>query len=148
MGKKPGVLIKMSKTFDHDIDPLNFTSDYAATGEFAAFKRRFIIRSGNKYLFKDVKDIAYFFAEGKYVYLVTNDLGKYLIEYTLEKLEERLDNYLFFRVKRNLIVKIDSIKEFVTYRGGRLKLVLSPSPGEEIIISREKVLEFKRWVDA
>jgi two-component system LytT family response regulator len=61
---------------------------------------------------------------------------EYIVSYTLEQLEANLDPELFMRVHRSAIVRLDTIKEMVTWFSGRLKLVLTG--GHEVIASRER----------
>ena len=94
-----------------------------------------------------VDQISVFYAEGRDVYLVTTQGKKFIIDYTLESLEEILDPTLFFRLNRTFILNIDAIKDVVIYTNSRLKIILHNDLGKEIIVSREKVNDFKEWFD-
>ncbi len=60
----------------------------------------------------------------------------YIVSYTLEQLEARLDPQAFMRVHRSAIVQLDRIREMISWFSGRYKLVIEG--GHEIIASRER----------
>ncbi|MDQ6477203.1 LytTR family DNA-binding domain-containing protein [Dyadobacter sp. LHD-138] len=66
---------------------------------------------------------------------------------TLEELDQQLDPKYFFRANRQYIVHIDAIKQVHNYFNGKLKIELAKNPEIEIIVSREKALSFKTWMD-
>lgn len=111
------------------------------------YKDRFMVRMGNHIHSIPTVDIAYFYAEGRDVYLKRNNGKKYLIEYTLESLEELLDPKLFMRTNRSFLVYINSIEDVVVYANRRLKLTLNPNAEDEVVVSREKVAQFKQWFE-
>jgi DNA-binding LytR/AlgR family response regulator len=68
------------------------------------------------------------------------------VEYTLEELEAMLDPQFFFRINRSLLIAFKSVAQIHPYFGNRLKLVLEPAMEKDIIVSREKVGDFKTWL--
>ena len=78
---------------------------------------------------------------------MTNQPRKFIVDYTLESLENLLDPKIFFRLNRTFIVNINSIKDVLVYSNSRLKITLVQEFDKEIIVSREKVAEFKEWFD-
>lgn len=120
----------------------------ALTNEsFRSYKSRFMVKLGEHIRSITVDQISVFYAEGRDVYLVTTQGKKFIIDYTLESLEEILDPTLFFRLNRTFILNIDAIKDVVIYTNSRLKIILNNDLGKEIIVSREKVNDFKEWFD-
>ncbi|MBO9561604.1 MAG: LytTR family transcriptional regulator DNA-binding domain-containing protein [Niastella sp.] len=111
-----------------------------------AWRTRFLVRQGQKFASIETATIAYFFSEGRFIFFKTFDSQKYLVEYTLEELESMLDPQLFFRINRSLLIAFKSVEQIHPYFGNRLKLFLDPSMEKEILVSREKVNEFKRWL--
>ena len=91
--------------------------------------------------------ISFFFADGRDVYLVTNQLRKFIIDFTLEALEEILDPKTFYRINRSYIVNINAIQDVVVYSNSRLKITPTIKWENEMVVSREKVGEFKSWFD-
>jgi two-component system response regulator LytT len=87
-------------------------------------------------------EIKCFFSENKGKYIHTFDNRNYLIESTLEVVEQELDSKEFFRISRKFIIPFKAIKEIVLYSNSRLRLILPSYKEEEVIVSREKVSEF------
>lgn len=112
-----------------------------------SYKNRFMVKLGDHIKSITSDQISLFFADGRDVYLVTQQLRKFIIDYTLESLEEILDPKLFHRVNRSYIVHISAIQDVVVYSNSRLKITPHIKWESEIIVSREKVSEFKEWFD-
>ena len=111
------------------------------------YKRRFMIKSGNKILAVPVEKIAYFFSQNKLTYIVTTDDRKYPYDQPLEIIDQQLDPKVFFRANRKYVVKFDAIDEIHPYFKGRIKINLKPEADDEVVISAEKTPEFKHWLD-
>ena len=110
------------------------------------YKKRFTIKIGQYLKVIAGEEIECFFSENKGTYIHTFDNRNYLIESTLEFLEQKLDAKEFYSINRKFIIPIKAIKEIVVYSNSRLKVIL-PSYGEdEVIVSREKVADFKVWI--
>lgn len=111
------------------------------------YKNRFMVKLGEHIRSITSEQISIFFADGRDVYLVSNQGRKFIIDYTLESLDEILDPALFFRINRTFIVNINAIKDVFVYSNSRLKVTLQQEFDKEIIVSREKVGDFKEWFD-
>lgn len=112
-----------------------------------AYKNRFMVKLGDHIRSITADQISFFFADGRDVYLVTNQLRKFIIDYTLESLDEILDPRGFFRCNRSYILNISAIQDVMVYSNSRLKVTPNVKWESEIIVSREKVNEFKLWFD-
>lgn len=112
-----------------------------------SYKTRFMVKIGDHIRSITADQVLFFFADGRDVYLVTQQSRKFIIDFTLESLEEVLDPAQFFRVNRTYIVNIPYIHDVVMYSNSRLKITTQPAWDKEIIVSREKVSEFKNWFD-
>jgi two-component system LytT family response regulator len=120
----------------------------AAFGQPAkAYKNRFMVKLGDHIRSITSDQISFFFADGRDVYLVTNQLRKFIIDYTLESLEEILDPKTFYRTNRSYIIHISAIQDVIVHSNSRLKITPNVKWDNEIIVSREKVNEFKEWFD-
>jgi DNA-binding LytR/AlgR family response regulator len=63
-------------------------------------------------------------------------------------LQSMLDPRKFFRINRECIVNIDAITLMHSYSSSRLQLTLKGTEQSELfVVSREKVADFKRWID-
>jgi DNA-binding LytR/AlgR family response regulator len=113
----------------------------------STYKERFVIKSGNKLQFKTTDDVTYFFAEGKEAYLVAKkDNRKYIIENTLEELEQLLNPQQFFRISRKFIVNVASILEVKGLISTRLEIKVSVQTEHVLTVSRDRAHDFKRWL--
>ena len=110
------------------------------------FKTRFTVKIGQYLKVISIDEIECFFSENKGTYMHTFDNRNYLIENTLEVLEQELDPAVFYRISRKFIIPLKSIKEIVVYSNSRLKVILPSYKEEEVIVSREKVSDFKAWI--
>jgi two-component system, LytTR family, response regulator len=112
-----------------------------------SYKNRFMVKLGDHIKSITTDQISFFFADGRDVYLITNQLRKFIIDFTLESLEEVLDPKIFYRINRSYMVNINAIQDVVVYSNSRLKITPSVKWDSEMIVSREKVGEFKSWFD-
>ena len=85
------------------------------------YKKRFTVKIGQHLKVITTDEIECFFSENKGTYIHTFDNRNYLIDSTLEILEQELDMKDFFRVSRKFIVPLKAIKEIVVYSNSRLK---------------------------
>jgi two-component system response regulator LytT len=110
------------------------------------YKNRFMVSIGDKIRHVPTEQIAYFFAEDDAVCLLTADRKKYLLNYTLDQLENMLDPQQFFRINRTYIAAISAIGDTHKHFNSRLKVSLIPPTDEEIFISRARVPHFLQWL--
>ncbi|UJP64602.1 LytR/AlgR family response regulator transcription factor [Mongoliitalea daihaiensis] len=113
------------------------------------YKQRFLAKYSNKIKLVSVQDIAYFFTENSVTYLVcSGDSKKYIVDYSLQELEDQLLNPTeFYRINRSSIVSMDYLQEMKPYQNGRLLLSLNSPSFTDLIVSREKVSQFKEWIN-
>jgi DNA-binding LytR/AlgR family response regulator len=113
-----------------------------------SYKQRFLVRSGNKLLYKPVEDVAYFYADGKLAYLVTaKENRKYLIDNTLEQLEAMLEPKSFFRISRKFIINIEAVAEVKGSVSTKMEVFLHQKADFNLSVSRDKISDFKKWLD-
>ncbi len=112
-----------------------------------SYRNRFLVIYRDTYVIILTSEIAYFSSENKITYLTTFDNKKYVVELTLENLEKELDPEIFFRVSRQFIVSLKSVNKINLYFNSQLKIELSPSIGEGIMLSREKSSQLKKWLN-
>jgi DNA-binding LytR/AlgR family response regulator len=112
------------------------------------YRNRFLAKVGQRLFFIPAADVAYFAADNKIVFLIDREGNRFVINSTMEKLEAELNPKDFFRLNRKIIVHADAIDQVKPCHSNRLKLqVKGVSTSEEMIISRERVAEFKQWAD-
>jgi DNA-binding LytR/AlgR family response regulator len=111
------------------------------------WKTRFFVKVGVHFQSVPVEEICCFFVEERCSFLKTQTGKNYALDYSLDQLQKRVDPELFFRINRNFMVNINCITEIISYSTNRLKLKLKNFDDEGLIVSRDKVSEFKQWLD-
>lgn len=111
------------------------------------YKSRFLTKVGQRIKAIPTKNIAYFYTQDKLTYIITFESQKYIIDNTLEDVDQMLDPKEFFRVNRKFLVHFDAVSDIHPYFKGRVKLGLKPSIDEDIVVSSEKTPLFKQWLD-
>ena len=111
------------------------------------FKKRFTARVGQHLKILNADEIECFYSENKGTYAATGDGRNYLLETTLEQLESDLHPATFFRVSRKFYININYIKDIIAYTNSRLKIKMNRFQGLEIIVSRDRVKDFKLWLE-
>lgn len=110
------------------------------------FRKRFLVKHAQKLVSIEIEEIAYFFSDGRLNFFKTYDNKKYVLDYTMDELEEMLDPDRYFRISRAFYIAIDSVEQIHEYFGNRLLLHLKPPVEKDAIVSREKVADFKKWM--
>lgn len=110
------------------------------------YNKRFLIRFGQTIKVIEFRDAAFFYTEDKITFLVTREGKRYPVEQSLERLDEMADPRTFFRINRQFIVNIESIREMYAYSKSRVKLILDPPCDKETVVSTERSPGFKRWL--
>ncbi len=110
------------------------------------YRKRFSVKIGQQIKVIDVSEIECIYSENKGTYLHTLDNRDYLIDSSLEIIETELSPKDFFRISRKFIIPMQSIKEIQVYSNSRLKISLPTYKSDEVIVARERVLDFKQWL--
>jgi DNA-binding LytR/AlgR family response regulator len=111
------------------------------------YKKRFTTKIGQHLKMINIDDIECFYSENKGTYAHTVDGRDYLLDTTLEKLEHELSPKIFFRISRKFYVNINAIKDIISYTNSRLELKLNNYKEQEVIVARERVKDFKLWLE-
>jgi two-component system LytT family response regulator len=96
----------------------------------------------------NTSDIAFFNARNTLNFITTRTKQKYLVDYTLDEIEELVHPNQFFRANRQFILAHDIITAVHPCFNGKLKVDLSLPLEEEIIVSRDKAPQLKAWMGA
>ncbi|HEY3406259.1 MAG TPA: LytTR family DNA-binding domain-containing protein [Ohtaekwangia sp.] len=111
------------------------------------YKTRFMIKVGEHIRTVEVDTILYFYSQDKTTFCVTSDGRNFILDFTMEQLEEMTDPSRFFRINRKYHIASNAIQDIITYTNSRLRLVIKNSTDTDIIVARERVQEFKDWLD-
>ncbi|MBI9061325.1 MAG: response regulator transcription factor, partial [Marinilabiliaceae bacterium] len=118
--------------------------DYQQLGKIIAqqqkpdYQERFMVYYKDKIKTVPVEDIAYFYADGKAVFMSLHNHKTFDLNFTLEQLEAKLNPRYFFRANRKYIVNIKAVKEAMVYSKSKLKLHLAPDTPTDVIVSSLK----------
>jgi DNA-binding LytR/AlgR family response regulator len=111
------------------------------------YKERFVVKVGERLKSIAITDILFFYSLEKATFCQTEEGRKHILDFTLDQIENAVDPSIYFRVNRKYIVRIDSIHDMISHVNSRVKLVLKTSDDNDIIVARERVQEFKDWLD-
>jgi len=111
-------------------------------------KERFLVKIGEHYKSIPVTNIHCFYIVERCTFLYTDTAKNYPLDYSLGEIEQWVDPKLFFRISRDFIINYYAIRDIIVYSSNRLKIILSNwTEKEEILVSRERVTDFKKWMD-
>ena len=125
------------------IEKLNLLYDQIVN----SYKTRFFVKIGNHYHSISVNEIQCFYIQERSVFLRSISGKKYDLDYSLDQLQKLVDPNLFFRINRNFLIHIDAIQDIYSYSSHRLGVKLRMMDYLDMIVSREKVADFKKWLD-
>mgnify|MGYP002795280119 FL=1 len=111
------------------------------------YKKRFSVNVGQHIKLVNIDEVECFYSENKGTYAFTNEGRNYLLDSTLEQIETELEPQTFFRVNRKFFININSIKDIISYTNSRLQIKLNKFDEHDIIVARERVKEFKEWLE-
>jgi DNA-binding LytR/AlgR family response regulator len=111
------------------------------------YKTRFLVKLGQTIDTIPTDEIHHFETKESLSFLVTNKGNHYLIDYTLDQLETMLQPKNFFRINRKIILHIQSIEKVTTYFNSRLSIASKFLDSDARIVSRDRVNDFKKWLD-
>jgi len=110
------------------------------------YRKRFLVKHGQKLVSVEIDEIAYFYSDGRLNFFKTQDNKKFVVDYTMDELEDMLEPEKYFRISRSFYVSVTAIDKIDDYFGNRLILQLNPAVDKEALVSREKVTDFKKWM--
>ena len=111
------------------------------------YKKRFSVKVGQHLKLINIDEIECFYSENKGTYLHTSAGRNYLLDTTLDQLQNELEPHNLFRIKRKLFVNIDAIKDMISYTNSRLQIKLKSYNEQDVIVARERVKDFKNWLE-
>lgn len=121
----------------------------APTVTAGRLRNRFMVKIGNLIKTIQMEEVAWFMASDKYLFMITRDQQRYIIEETIGSLEPQLNAADFFRINRKFIIHIGAIKEMHKLTRNRVQILLNPPPTDniDVIVSEERAEEFKQWLN-
>ena len=111
-------------------------------------KSRFMVKVGEKIRTIMVEEILAFYSLEKTTFLHTTTHRNYIVDYSLEELESMLDPKSFFKINRKYILSIDACSQIIAWSNNRLKIDIEGIDDPKIVVARERVKDFKAWLDS
>lgn len=111
------------------------------------YKTRFMVKKGQAIESISTADIHHFESKDSLSFLITTKGTRYPIDYTLDQLEALSDPKCFFRINRKIIIHIQSVEKVTPYFNSRLAIARKFLDDETCIVSRDRVTDFKQWLD-
>lgn len=111
------------------------------------YKERFVVKVGDHLKTIQTIDSMVIYSRDKATWNHAKSGTNFLLDFTLDQLEDMLDPNHFFRISRKFIVNIEAISDIITFSNSRLKIKVGGFDSEEMIVARERVGEFKAWLD-
>ena len=111
------------------------------------YKKRFSVKVGQHLKLINIEDIECIYSENKGTYAHTIEGRNYPLDMTLDQLEDELEPHIFFRISRKFYVNINAIKDIISYTNSRLQVKLNHYDEQQIIVARERVKDFKNWLE-
>ncbi|TAD88701.1 MAG: DNA-binding response regulator [Bacteroidetes bacterium] len=120
---------------------------YQSAPATQAYRQRFLVNHRQQLISLTTNQIAYFEGEDRYVHLTLITGERYLIDDTLQTLEQTLDPAIFLRVNRSFMVQHQAVAALQMLGKGRLQLQLNPPARREVIISATQAGAVKAWLN-
>jgi len=111
-----------------------------------SYRERFLVKTGSRYVSLETDMIAYFYFQDRVTFIKTWKDENYIVDFSMDELEQLLSPTDFFRVNRQFIVNHRSVTNIQDYFNNKLLLTLKPQASQEVVISRERAAEFKIWM--
>lgn len=112
------------------------------------YKQRFLIKTGNAYSYLNADEIKMLFSEDGLSFAYNLQGKKIMLEGSLDKIYEQLNPNSYYKISRKHIIALDAIKKVHPYLNNRLKVEIDQDLCQDLIVSREKVKDFKTWLDS
>ena len=112
-----------------------------------SYKTHFLVPvKGDKLLPLAVSSVAYFYINDGIVKAVTESDKEYIINQTLDELTDQLDSRLFFRANRQYLIAKGAVKDISLWFNKRIAVNLHVATPEKVMVSKNRVGEFKEWL--
>jgi DNA-binding LytR/AlgR family response regulator len=112
------------------------------------YKNRFVIRIGERIKTVGVEEVVAFFSQDNATYMLHKDGRRYPLDYSLDLIESMVNPDAFFRVSRKFIVSINACSDITAWSNSRLKINLPGVDDQMVVVARERVQQFKQWLDS
>ncbi len=111
-------------------------------------KEKYLIRLNDRIVPLKAKEIAFFYSEAKNSYLVKMDGTSYVLDDSLDTVEQQMDSHRFFRISRSCILSEDAVDSVTKLVGSRLRVIpnVKFKGNLDLTVSRARVDAFLDWL--
>lgn len=110
-------------------------------------KKSFLVFKHNKYLTVSIEKIAFFYVKYESSIIACFDGQEYFLSHSLDQIQTLLNGNQFFRLNRQYLINFNAIKEVEHYLARKLLVNLTVPVSDQLLITKEKVTNFLRWLD-
>jgi len=107
--------------------------------------KRLLVDKGSRLKPVDFDNIAIAYTENKMTYIIEFDNNTSTVNTSLDELFNLFDKNIFYRASRQVIIAVKAIDKIEKYGNTQLKVITKPDSPIDIIISKAKITEFKKW---
>lgn len=104
---------------------------------------RIASRTGERVEFIELARVTHFFANDKLTYASTA-AKNYVVDHTIQELEQKLDPRKFIRIHRATLLNADYVHELHAWFAGRMMVRLKDEKKTELTVSRDRVKALKQ----
>ena len=127
-------------------ESLKHLMEIVASNKSINDRKSYLAYQQDKLIPLSVDEISWFYKSNLVTYACTSRNKKYVINDTLDNIQNEVSSVNFYRANRQFIVRKDAIDDIVIYFNGRLIVNVTPKPDEKIIVSKAKATGFKNWL--
>jgi two-component system LytT family response regulator len=114
----------------------------AGGGAQPAYLDRIPSRSGERVELVELARVTHFYAQDKLTYAAT-PAKSYVVDHTIQELEQKLDPRKFIRIHRAILLNLDYVHELHAWFAGRMMVRLKDEKKTELTVSRDRVRALK-----
>lgn len=138
--------IEKVKKFNPSID-LEKILSLVNRSAYKTYKFRFMVKSGDKIKTIPIGEILAFYSMEKATFLYTTSNRSFYLDYSLDQLELLIDPDIYFKINRKYIVSFQACNNILAWSNSRLQLRIEGISDKDVIVARERVNDFKKWLD-
>jgi DNA-binding LytR/AlgR family response regulator len=114
-----------------------------------SYKSRFVVKVGDKIKSIHIEDILVIYSHDKATFAFTRDKRNNVLDYSLDHIETLIDPNLFFRGSRKFMIALEACEDITAWSSSRLKINVEglSEPRDLLVVARDRVTEFKQWLD-
>ena len=111
------------------------------------YKERFTVKIGERIRLVEVSEVMYFESKDKMTFMAINEGRQLILDFSLDQLESLLNPRKFYRISRKHIIALEAIEDLIVYSNSRLRVRLKGNDKEDLVVARERVNDFKEWLE-